>query len=211
MAHLHGRGLPDGPTGGRAQRIVDYLATRTASDRRLHACTFNTPEERYVLVGHSLSGAFVRLFAVQHDASVAGLVLVDAVHERKFEAIDSLPTSAQRAAGAGMRPISREGIDVEEVFAELRQQSRAIPYDLVVVARGVPLASDEMPPDWTPEQRRRGEAIRVALQEELSRLSPNGRLIVATRSGHFVHHDEPTIVVAAVRSVVEQARARRVR
>lgn len=194
-----------------APASVERRAGRTIA-RELQAllAAFNDPEERYVLVGHSLGAAFVRLFAVEHAASVAGLVLVDAVHEREFEAIDSLLTPAQRAAGAGMRPMSREGIDVEEVFAELRQQSRSIPHDLVVVARGE-LASDEMPPDWTAEQRRRREAIRVALQAELSRLSPNGRLIAAAKSGHFVHHDEPTIVVAAVRSVVEQARARRSR
>lgn len=164
--------------------------------------------ERYVIVGHSLGGAFVRLFAAEYPASVAGVVLVDAVHEREFVAVDSLLTTAQRAAGAGMRPMSPEGIDIEGVFAELREQRRPVPHDLVVVARGVPLAANEMPPDWSPEQRRRREAIRVSLQQELARLSPKGRLIVAARSGHFVHHDEPVVVVEAVRSVVEQARAR---
>lgn len=164
--------------------------------------------ERYVLVGHSLGGAFVRMFAAQYPASVAGVILVDAVNEREFAAVDSLMTPAQRAAGAGMRPMSPEGVDIEQVFAELREQTRPLPHDLVVIARGVPLGADELPPGWSPDQRRRREALRVALQEELSRLSRTGRLVVATRSGHFVHHDEPAVVVTAVRSLVERARAR---
>jgi pimeloyl-ACP methyl ester carboxylesterase len=32
----------------------------------------------YILVGHSLGGAYMRLFASQHREDVAGLVLVDA-------------------------------------------------------------------------------------------------------------------------------------
>jgi pimeloyl-ACP methyl ester carboxylesterase len=195
---------------GRSPAAMQSRTGRTvARELRALLAALDTPEERYVLVGHSLGGAFVRLFAAEYPTSVVGIVLLDAVHEREFDAIDSVLTPAQRGAGADMRPTSREGINVEEVFAELRQQSRSIPHHVVVVARGVPLAADEMPPDWTAEQRRRREAIRVSLQEELSRLSPNGRLIVAAKSGHFVHHDEPRVVVAAVRSVVEQERARR--
>ncbi|HVH30093.1 MAG TPA: alpha/beta hydrolase [bacterium] len=35
----------------------------------------------YVLVGHSLGGLYVRLYAVTHPAEVAGLVLIEATHE----------------------------------------------------------------------------------------------------------------------------------
>jgi len=48
----------------------------------------------YVLVGHSLGGLFVRLYAHEHPDQVAGMVLVDAVHEELFlrypEAFNSL-------------------------------------------------------------------------------------------------------------------------
>jgi pimeloyl-ACP methyl ester carboxylesterase len=194
-----GRSAPPSPGRRTGRTVARELQTLLAA--------LGLAGERYVLVGHSLGGAFVRLFADEHPTSVAGLVLVDAVHEREFDAVDSLLTPAQRAAGAGMRPMSPEGIDIEGVFAELRQHRRPLPHDLAVVARGVPLAANEMPPDWSPGQRRRREALRVALQRELARMSPTGRLIVAARSGHFVHHDEPDVVVAAVRSVVERARA----
>jgi pimeloyl-ACP methyl ester carboxylesterase len=41
----------------------------------------------YVLVGMSLSGLFVRLFAYLHPEEVAGIILVDVTHERIYEQI----------------------------------------------------------------------------------------------------------------------------
>jgi pimeloyl-ACP methyl ester carboxylesterase len=43
--------------------------------------------------------------------------------------------------------------------------------------------------------------------EETAALSPRGRHVVAERSGHFVHHDEPELVLAAIEEVVRAARA----
>lgn len=39
----------------------------------------------YVLVGHSLGGFIIRLYRQTHPTDVAGMVLVDAGHERQFE------------------------------------------------------------------------------------------------------------------------------
>jgi pimeloyl-ACP methyl ester carboxylesterase len=39
----------------------------------------------YVLVGHSIGGGYVRAFAAAHPDEVAGLVLLDPVHERQLE------------------------------------------------------------------------------------------------------------------------------
>jgi pimeloyl-ACP methyl ester carboxylesterase len=160
----------------------------------------------YVLVGHSLGGAFVRLYATAYPGDVAGVVLVDAVSEREHAAIDELLTSEQRALGAAMPPPQPEGIDILAVYDELRSQPDPLAVSLVAVARGRPLADEELPPTWTPDQRRRREEIRQAAQADLARLSPSGELLVATASGHFVHHDEPELVVSAVRKLVERWR-----
>lgn len=45
----------------------------------------------YVLVGHSLGGGYVRVFAARYPDEVAGLVLLDPVHE---EQLDRLPMEA---------------------------------------------------------------------------------------------------------------------
>ena len=163
-----------------------------------------------VMVGHSLGGAFVRLYATEHPADIAGLVLVDSVHERDFTAVDELLTPEQRAAGAGMRPQSPEGLDIGGVLAELGRTRTAAPFTfpLVVLARGRPLGSDEMPPSWSPEQRKRREELRRSLQADLAKLSKSGVLVTALRSGHFIHHDEPALVASTIRQLVDAWRRR---
>ncbi|MGQ0765938.1 MAG: alpha/beta fold hydrolase [Gemmatimonadota bacterium] len=160
-----------------------------------------------VLVGHSLGAAFARLFAANHADDVAGLVLVDGVHEREFELIDSILTPQQREAGRGMRPLSPEGLDIEAIFAEVRRnRGSLLPMPVVVIARGRPLADDEFPPGWSADQRSAREALRRRLQEDLARISGEGRIVVATGSGHHVHHDEPLLLVGEVRSLVLRGR-----
>lgn len=194
---------------GRSGAIPDSISERTASDAAgdlaalLRAAGEHGP---YVLVGHSLGGLLVRMFAATVPTQVAGLVLVDAVHEREFEAIDSLLTPEQRAEGAGMRPMSPERFDIEGILRDIRERAPSIPWPLVVVARGRPLAENEMPPSWSPVQRRQREQLRRALQQELAALSQHGSLIVAESSGHHVHHDQPQLVVTAIRELVEKHR-----
>jgi len=50
------------------------------------------------------------------------------------------------------------------------------------------------------------EAVWPPLQADLAALDPDGRLIVAGRSGHFIPGDEPELVTAAIRAVVEAVR-----
>ena len=47
----------------------------------------------------------------------------------------------------------------------------------------------------------------VAAQRELAGLSSRGRHIVAARSGHWIHLDQPDLVVSAIRDVVADVRA----
>ena len=42
----------------------------------------------------------------------------------------------------------------------------------------------------------------LRLQTELAQRSPQGQLVVAERSGHNIHHDQPELVVDAIRQIV---------
>lgn len=46
----------------------------------------------------------------------------------------------------------------------------------------------------------------IAQHRQLAHLSSQGRHIVATKSGHWIQFDEPDLVVAAIREMVERAR-----
>ena len=45
------------------------------------------------------------------------------------------------------------------------------------------------------------------LQAAVARQSSRGRLVMAAQSGHFVHHDQPELVITVIRNVVEEVRA----
>ncbi len=45
------------------------------------------------------------------------------------------------------------------------------------------------------------------LQRELAHLVPGGRLVIATRSGHDIQHQQPELVLDAIRDVVQAVRA----
>jgi pimeloyl-ACP methyl ester carboxylesterase len=47
----------------------------------------------------------------------------------------------------------------------------------------------------------------IAEQRALARLSPQSRHIIAARSGHWIQFDEPDLVVAAIREIVDQTRS----
>jgi hypothetical protein len=44
------------------------------------------------------------------------------------------------------------------------------------------------------------------MQSELVALSTNSQHIIAEESGHYIHEDQPDLVIDAIRWVVEQAR-----
>ncbi|MGH9870882.1 MAG: hypothetical protein ACRD9S_00175 [Pyrinomonadaceae bacterium] len=50
------------------------------------------------------------------------------------------------------------------------------------------------------------EQIRQELQQDLVHRSAKGKQIIATISGHFIHHDEPELVVSAIREVIDATR-----
>jgi hypothetical protein len=50
------------------------------------------------------------------------------------------------------------------------------------------------------------EDVWQELQAAQSQLSPDGHLIVARRSGHYIQNDQPRLVLRAIAQVVNQAR-----
>jgi pimeloyl-ACP methyl ester carboxylesterase len=50
------------------------------------------------------------------------------------------------------------------------------------------------------------EGAMLSLQEDLARLVPTARHMIASRSGHHIHRDQPELVIAAIREVVQAVR-----
>ena len=162
----------------------------------------------YVLAGHSFGGLVVRLFAATYPDEVVGLVLVDAAHEDYYAQVRAVLTPAQWAAFTqppeelASDPVF-ERIDVDASAAAMRAAAAASPLrplPLVVLTHGRPWV-------WPPGSPTAVlEALWRPLQEKLAALTPDALLIVAAQSGHFIPGDQPELVIAAIRQVVDAVR-----
>jgi pimeloyl-ACP methyl ester carboxylesterase len=167
----------------------------------------------YVLAGHSNGGLFTLLYASTYPRQVAGLVLIDAVHpatiKRRLAMLKPiLPPEEWQAARQRMITVPHRLVDPErvDIWTSERQTRVALrrspirPMPLVVLAHGHP---DDPPPPYVELE----EPFWRQLQRELARLVPGGRLVIATESGHDIQHDQPELVLDAIRDVVLAVRA----
>jgi pimeloyl-ACP methyl ester carboxylesterase len=164
-------------------------------------------EPPYVLVGHSLGGLHAQLFARRHPQEVAGLVLVESLHADDRAQVKG---HAKRLSGVLARQLHvsaqelRPNIEAEtaQVDASAAELDAAGPFPAAPLAA---ITGGKLPPAWLvpqPVLRRKR-----AHQKALARLSPRGVHVVAQRSGHFPQLTQPALVLDAIASVVEQARA----
>ena len=159
-----------------------------------------------VLVGHSLGGINVRLYASMYPKEVVGMVLVDSTHEEQFARMDALiPESIKKQfPPSAFVPVSNEKIDFTENSerkASLAKWHADIPLIVLTAANAKP--NPEGPLAFLAPKF---EQIRQELQQDLVHRSPKGKQIIATKSGHYIHHDEPELVVSAIREVIDAPR-----
>jgi pimeloyl-ACP methyl ester carboxylesterase len=167
----------------------------------------------YVLVGHSFGAQIVRIFAGTYPAEIAGLVLVDGAQEDLGIRMKPFLTEDgwQAYCASWDEYPSAEDVSFVRLPAiedGLRTTGRQLPDVPLVVLHGANRAAWEAAVQlpWWPM----ADFFRVAeeIRTEEALLTPRGRLVLAERSGHMVHHDEPELVVDAVRSVIETAHGR---
>jgi pimeloyl-ACP methyl ester carboxylesterase len=160
----------------------------------------------YVLVGHSLGGVHIRLFASRFPREVAGMVLVDSSHEdQEARLAASGYTPPAEPEGAGDQNRDRDRTDMPGSLKVVGRTRWRADVPLVVISHG-PNTLQQVAPGISEEQASRMDAIWLDLQRELASRSAQGRLVVAERSGHFIQYDAPELVVDAIRDVVGSAR-----
>jgi len=194
----------------------------------------------YVLVGHSMGGFDVRLYASLYRNEVAGMVLVDALHpdqqnrfppelkkmegswQREAEFIAyAMPFGVPRLLGlCDEDPVQRAAEcnwqDAREGVAEMK----AIPESAAATASTgglgeMPLAVLSHDPD-KPSAELPADLSKPAneawekMQEEMAHLSTRGTQTIARNSSHYIQLDRPDVVIEGVRNVVDQARAAQV-
>ena len=190
----------------------------------------------YILVGHSLGGFDLRLYASLYRSEVAGMVLVDASHPeqqkrfppalndmdatwvREQEFLEfTMPFGIPRLLGfcgndAKVRAAECNLHSVREGVAELKAISESAAQTANTGSLGdMPLAVlSEDPghpqPDLPEDLVKPTNDAWQQMQEELAHLSTRGTQMIARNSGHYIQLDRPEVVIEAVRKVVDQAR-----
>lgn len=174
----------------------------------------------YVLVGHSIGGLLVRVYAAANPDDVAGLVLVDPTHEsavlgslryggmvRLREKATGRPAPEPRQTMAGA-PAEDPGADhLAEEFQQIHLARQKTPRPLgsrplVVLAAG---KRPPAPPGIPDGQWRALRDERDAQVEDLAGLSTRGRFVRDDASGHAIHRDNPALVAQAIVDVLTAA------
>jgi pimeloyl-ACP methyl ester carboxylesterase len=184
---------------------------------------------RYILVGHSFGGYNVRVFADRFPDLIAGVILVDSSHEfqarafgsvlgnvglppRAFGESEALAFARQEQATFADPSYPANFVDPENIdwaiTSEQVSQARVPDHAaLMVITAGIN--------GWWWFEDLTGIPAQISkqlsvvwrnLQEQLVRLSPQGQQVIAENSHHYVHHDQPEVVVEAIRGMVDSAR-----
>jgi pimeloyl-ACP methyl ester carboxylesterase len=182
----------------------------------------------YVLVGHSLGGLPVRVFAHEYAPEVAGVVLIDsmspdqarvpaAVTNSQPDAPSSAPSLPSFLARigfwrliGGVPDLPPEVKDAYAAFASTpratqawEDEGRGIPASLDQAAAvksfgDLPLIVLSRGLDQKPDWQ--------AMQAELLQLSSNSQQLIADKSGHNIELDQPQAAVDAIVKMVEHLR-----
>lgn len=163
----------------------------------------------YLLVGHSIGGFNVRLFATQYPQEVAGVVLVDSAHPDQWTRFRRLVPRPAPGEPVGLQPLRQkpdpsltpELIDYAASADEVRTAGTLGDIPLVVLSR-CPSAPR---PSGLPADLAAGiEEIWSGLQRDLLKLSTRSTQVVATHAGHHMQLDEPYLVTRTILELLRQ-------
>ncbi len=174
-------------------------------------------EAPYVLVGHSFGGVNMILFASRYPEEVAGIVLEDSSHpEQGSRALAALPPESLNES-SDLANLREQFIQVTIPGYYLANVDLAASFEQVRAVKSlgdIPLVVLTHAPNtlhWgniPTEVSARLEQASQDMQKELAALSSNSTHIIANTSNHFIHLDEPQLVVDAILKLVNAARSK---
>ena len=200
---------------------VDQPTTLQDGVSDLHALLSASGERGpYVVVGHSMGGAMARLYASEYPQDVSGLVLIDYT---PYDARKALTDKQWELWLPLLGSPSKEELKIYpdlEHFAHRRNLRQTLaaaplkPMPLIVLSSDEPLDILPFVKDGTlPLTADKAEAFGKLLfqafvdaRSDLVSQVPGARHITDTHSGHYIHQEQPQLVIDSIREVVDAAR-----
>lgn len=175
----------DSPRTGRV--VVEELREVLAAERLAPP---------YVIVGHSLGGLYMQLFARTHPAEVAGMVLVDSTHPREWAGAD--PLGDREDCWSFLVSLYMTGTRGRE-FESAMDTGRDVLGAPVFTGKPVVILAA------THHQRTDVYGGAFDKRRDLWQLHPGSRF-AWVESGHGIHRERPDVVLSAIRQIVEEVR-----
>jgi|JI6StandDraft_1071083.scaffolds.fasta_scaffold48056_3 pimeloyl-ACP methyl ester carboxylesterase len=153
----------------------------------------------YVLVGHSLGGLYMQLYARRYPQEVAGLVLVDSTHPEQLKgpgAQDNWPTGLKLIFAAALSGTAKKEL------GELPATGAAVLALPPFTGKPVIVLSAQKPMSETSDLARDANAKRV----EIVRLHPGAKQVWVD-SSHAIPLEKPEAVIAAIHGILLSAQA----
>jgi pimeloyl-ACP methyl ester carboxylesterase len=179
-----------------------------------------------ILVGESIGGLYVRVYASAYEQRVAGLVLVDASHEDQEMSLPGIAPLVPLLSSIGVFRLLGVsfGANLDAVPPSVRSSARATAFRAsayqATANEGMHLP--ETAAEVKATRRTLGVPVVVVtaglgadtgwnrLQRDMLRLSDEACQMVAERSGHVIALGEPLAIVEPIRAMIQQTRERRV-
>lgn len=160
-------------------------------------------QEPYVLVGHSMGGYIARMYAHKYSDKVSGIVLVDASNEYGYERMMELKTEEEKvefdSIFNGFYENQPEGIKNEflGIFKSGEEMKTIpLPEELPITVINSVRIADSLERDMTFAKKE--------LTQDWLKERPHIRLIETTKSGHYIHHEEPELVIEEILRMVNE-------
>ena len=187
----------------------------------LHAL-LNASGERgpYVVVGHSIGGSIAELYASEYPQDVSGLVLIDytpydarkSMTDEQWELWKPLLGVLHRRRLWSLYP-ALEWFDHQRNLEQALAAAPLKPMPLIVLSSDEPLdltpyVEDGSLPLTAEEAEEFGKLLFQAFVDaraDLVSQVPGARHITNTHSGHYIHQEQPQLVIDSIREVVDAA------
>lgn len=151
----------------------------------------------YILVGHSMGGLHVQVFAQTWPDDVAGIVLVDPSPKQLLAPLGSEKLSILKDAGVPEGSIGELTVGLN---SSLKRFALAEPVPTIPLT----VISSSYTEDLTGEVTFEKYQQLLTYHQQLADSVKNGKHIVATKSGHYIQIDQPKLVIKAVLDMFAQ-------
>ncbi len=220
----------DRPGIGESEPDNELPTIKNVSDKLIKILDYLAISPPYVLVGHSLGGAYVRGFAVYYPELLAGLILIDPadftetkLNRRKSfldigltnEQVDALfkkweKEDEENKSKPSTKP--KSVIKESEVLAEMRASDfkeitgSELPNIPVHILTG---GRYDTPPRFRIQELNDSLLFRAKMKNRVERWTDvvqsvdKGMLFYSGDAGHFVHYDDPELLISSIRIVLK--------